>query len=673
MNSPGVYIKEVSLFPPSVAEVETAIPAFIGYTEKNGVQEGDVDVREVGFLHEFEEYFGGPPPISPTVSLDSHNNVTDVDLGEQRFLLYDSLRLFFDNGGGKCFIVSVGTYNAKSFTIGDIIAGLNKLEKEDEPTLILAPDAVRFSADDFYGKFQQQALIQCNRLQDRFLICDLLSTPEGFSKDVDTFRQGIGINYLKYGAAYVPWLKTNFSKKVLFRNITLQRSRSNAPLELNNLTTDPDIRNFIDTGLKAAIKAVDDINESVIKSNITGKNTTLINQFNSLIDTYEANEPYAESADEQTLQQGLGNIYAFLIDVLHGMVTNVLTSVTPSATNPLHEKFTLQIDLETIIRNTNLAEEMRQLICHSNAFNAAYNDIEIPIIDQSSSNFTSTICAFNNLIEPDIEVNATNTGISNQYADADADLNDRGNLAKNAAIDAFVSIDSAVNALLAAALEYESKFDNSLAEIFGTYANILARINESLSELPPSGAIAGVYAATDRLRGVWKSPANISLASVVGPTVKIDSAEQDDLNVEVNAGKSINAIRAFTGRGTLVWGARTLAGNDNEWRYISVRRFFNMVEESVKKSTSWAVFEPNDANTWNKVKTMIENYLNQKWRDGALAGAKPDQAFYVKVGLGTTMTAQDILEGRMNVEIGMAVVRPAEFIILKFSHKLQEA
>ena len=160
---------------------------------------------------------------------------------------------------------------------------------------------------------------------------------------------------------------------------------------------------------------------------------------------------------------------------------------------------------------------------------------------------------------------------------------------------------------------------------------------------------------------------------MVKPTIKITSKDQQDLNVDTTTGKSINAIRTFTGKGLLVWGARTLAGNDNEWRYIPVRRFFNMVAESVKKSTCWAVFEPNDANTWIKVKSMIENYLVQKWREGALAGAKPDEAFFVKIGLGTTMTAQDILEGRMNVEIGMAVVRPAEFIILKFYHKMQQS
>jgi hypothetical protein len=116
-----------------------------------------------------------------------------------------------------------------------------------------------------------------------------------------------------------------------------------------------------------------------------------------------------------------------------------------------------------------------------------------------------------------------------------------------------------------------------------------------------------------------------------------------------------------------------LAGNDNEWRYVPVRRFFNMVEESVKKSTSWAVFEPNDAGLWNRVKSMITNYLIQKWREGALAGAVPDDAFFVKIGLGQTMTAQDILEGRLIVEIGLAVVRPAEFIILRSSHKMQQS
>lgn len=192
-------------------------------------------------------------------------------------------------------------------------------------------------------------------------------------------------------------------------------------------------------------------------------------------------------------------------------------------------------------------------------------------------------------------------------------------------------------------------------------------------DLPPSPFVAGIYARVDSSRGVWKAPANVSVSAIVKPLVKISDEDQMNYNVDPTSGRSVNAIRSFTGKGTLVWGARTLAGNDNEWRYVSVRRFFNMAEESIKKATAQFVFEPNDANTWVKVRAMIENFLTLQWRAGALAGAKPEQAFYVNVGLGTTMTAQDILEGRMIVEIGMAVVRPAEFIILQFSHKMQES
>ncbi len=205
------------------------------------------------------------------------------------------------------------------------------------------------------------------------------------------------------------------------------------------------------------------------------------------------------------------------------------------------------------------------------------------------------------------------------------------------------------------------------------YRSIIAETNKLYIDIAPSGAVAGIYARVDSQRGVWKAPANVDVRSVIGPTNKVTHEQQGSLNVDASSGKSINVIRTFTGKGTLVWGARTLAGNDNEWRYVPVRRLYIFIEESTKKATEFVVFESNDANTWLRVKTMIENFLSKLWRDGALAGAKPEDAFFVKVGLGQTMTSLDILEGRMNVEIGLAAVRPAEFIILKFSHKLQES
>jgi len=207
----------------------------------------------------------------------------------------------------------------------------------------------------------------------------------------------------------------------------------------------------------------------------------------------------------------------------------------------------------------------------------------------------------------------------------------------------------------------------------GLFRQIRARINEYYVTLPPSPAMAGIYARVDAERGVWKAPANVGLRSVIAPTIRITNADQENLNVDPGSGKSVNAIRAFAGKGILVWGARTLAGNDNEWRYVPVRRLYIFVEESVKKATEFVVFEPNDAKTWVRVKAMIENFLTGLWREGALAGASPKEAFFVHVGLGQTMTADDILNGIMNIEIGMAAVRPAEFIILKFSHKLQES
>jgi hypothetical protein len=213
-----------------------------------------------------------------------------------------------------------------------------------------------------------------------------------------------------------------------------------------------------------------------------------------------------------------------------------------------------------------------------------------------------------------------------------------------------------------------------LATLEATENAIFAMAKASIADLPcilpPSAAMAGVYATVDINRGVWKAPANVNVAAVTEPTIPVSDTEQDQMNVDLAGGKSVNAIRSFPGDGALVWGARTLAGNDNEWRYISVRRFFIFVEASVTKATTQFVFEPNDANTWIRVQGMIETFLTTLWRQGALQGVKLQDAFYVAVGLGKTMTALDILEGRMIVEIGMAPVRPAEFIILRFSQKM---
>ncbi len=466
-KTPGVYIEEISKLPASVAGVETAIPAFIGYTER-ATENGDdakllFKATRIGSLLEYEEIFGGPnnEDISITVAdtLDTDNVITSRQItatlaSPSNYKMYYQLQMYFNNGGGPCYIQSVGDYTdaveAPADNSTGITKGIQDLEKVDEPTLLVFPDANSLSTVDAYGAVISASLAHCAKLQDRFTISDVFGT------DINAFRTAIGSDNMKYGAAYYPALKT--------------------------------VLNY-------------GFNESTVD-----------------VDTHTENGAAAT------------------IDNVAGDTLSDLSASHPSL-----------------------------------------------------------------------------------------------------------------------------------------YRSILEEIKKIYVELAPCGTIAGIYARVDRERGVWKAPANVGVRSVVGPVIKITHEEQKSLNVDASSGKSINAIRVFAGKGTLVWGARTLAGNDNEWRYVPVRRLYIYIEESVKKATEFVVFEPNNANTWLRAKTMIENFLSTLWRDGALAGAKTDDAYYVKVGLGETMTSQDILEGRMNIEIGLAAVRPAEFIILKFSHKLQES
>jgi phage tail sheath protein FI len=190
--------------------------------------------------------------------------------------------------------------------------------------------------------------------------------------------------------------------------------------------------------------------------------------------------------------------------------------------------------------------------------------------------------------------------------------------------------------------------------------------------VPPSAAVAGIWASVDAQRGVWKAPANVALAAGLEPAYPINTHEQEGMNAPAD-GFAINAIRAFPGKGVLIWGARTLDGNSADWRYVSVRRTMIMIEQSAKLGVRSYVFEPNDANTWVTVKSMLGNFLFNLWKQGALAGAKPEEAFSIQCGLGSTMTGEDILEGRLRVTILAALLKPAEFMIITFQQQMQAA
>ena len=217
-----------------------------------------------------------------------------------------------------------------------------------------------------------------------------------------------------------------------------------------------------------------------------------------------------------------------------------------------------------------------------------------------------------------------------------------------------------------------SKNHNRLRVISRTYLEINKHMLEHASVLPPSGGIAGVYTKVDSQEGVWKAPANVSITSVPSLTFDITNEMQEGLNVDIS-GKSINAIRMFPGMGVLVWGARTLDGNSLDWRYIPVRRTITMLEKSCKLAVKAYVFAPNIANTWVAIQSMISNFLTNIWKQGGLAGSTPEDAFSVSVGLGSTMTPEDISEGILRVQIKVALVRPTEFIILQFEQQMAKS
>jgi len=574
-KTPGVYVEEISTLPPSVAGVATAIPAFFGYTEKG--TDKVATVKRINTMLEYNQHFGGAPVSAytietqqdPNITLEPKDPKTDVQVikkitreAEKGFLLYYAVSHYFKNGGGSCYIISVGNYDS-TIAPEDFDRGMAALEKEDEPTLIVLTDGVKLPPADYYT-LCQSALALCQKLGDRFSILDVLAG----DTDAKSFREKIGTKDLKYGAAYYPNLQTTL-------NYHYDASKCKIMPE-QSLVGPPDTEEVEEP----ATVWSKDFGEDGIVVTFTG-DAEVAPQVQITLGDENTDEAFTVEEEELKIENVKGKTGAMIV----------------AAWTPQADKGGFSIE----INGTGAGEV------------AGTGSSKVALVEATPIEVVTSEAAANETL---------------------------------------ASIESTKTAL---------------------YNQIKSELASERVVLPPSAAMAGIYATIDRERGVWKAPANVSVSAVIGPTVKITHGAQENLNVDPQAGKSINAIRSFAGKGTLVWGARTLAGNDNEWRYINVRRLFNMIEESTRKATSFAVFEGNDATTWLKVKGMIEGFLYGLWEQGALAGPTPDSAYFVQVGLGNTMTQQDVLEGRMIVEIGVAAVRPAEFIILKFMHKLQEA
>jgi len=599
-KTPGVYLEEISKLPPSVASVETAIPCFYGVTEKateNTTDDLRNTAKKINSLADFELYFGNADVASAEVTVKL-NVPSEAKLSSASSNnLYYSVKHYFDNGGGPCYIHSLGDLKRTGVDVNSYKNELAKLDLVDEVTLIVLPDIGGLNNSDQSYDVYNSALQKASALKDKFVIIDVNTKLSGTKPDAEASKKALrdtisnNLDAIKYGAAYFPNLQTTYSYDFNTANIKMIFAQD-----------------VIDSNTAAGL--LNNINYNTAKE---------IFSVNSMIDFL--NDDYFKNISTETFTNKINEI---------GSKRNLVLSNFSAA------------DQQTLIDNVKKVTDQIQI--QADAAKAAA---------QTKFDFTDTAAN-----EKATLLKQLQDKVLSSYGGLDAAI--KTNLKDN------MSVDDADYAKLSTT--FLSKINSFFNSIFET------KLKEAFLSipviLPPSPAIAGVYASVDRNRGVWKAPANVSLNAVKKPEVMLSDLDQEDFNVDAENGKSINLIRQFVGRGNLVWGARTLAGNNNEWRYVNVRRFFNMVEESCENATRQFVFEPNDANTWVKVKGMIDNYLTNLWRVGALQGAKPEHAFYTAVGLNQTMTQDDILNGLLIVEIGLAVVRPAEFIILRFSHKL---
>ena len=755
-KTPGVNIREIDAFPSSLAAPSTCVPAFIGCTQKQPDSADDPTL--VTSLLQYVSLFGTSPIEPITVTVDKNAQVpiqaclTDEKLKQ---IMYYNLQLFFNNGGGECYVVSLRTkQDSVVQTVTVYENAINSLEKKPDITLLVLTDAGYYLSDNAARKdVYSYALKHCDKMQNRFTLFDA-----DYGNDGANFRESVGTENLQYGAAYTPCLDTSITPQIA---------------GADNET--PDIIVF-----GAMQKLITDQFEVTYSGEFSVENSDQQNAFFAVVLNKEINKPVF-SIDDNTLtittstksciRQVIrdwndwdGDKGGFILEQIPTEISNPTTSsnnVSPISKTPFsrlsnymvsqyslnvfftgsaqaapkvefkknitkeakttvtvqHEKLTISykkgaknIDILTaakdvdlhLFRLTTSADDVNieedgvgvfpletvqcYVGCHEGLkfkhTNTVQKNLTVEIktntvktqvkaaepIKLKSQNSTPEITFI--VEESKLTITCDSDVLASEISKAWIDHQKKGGFEMSG------DDETPITPVHELPL-FKSTNSTSLQDIndYNTqdYNQITAAIDTQVkvSNFPASGAIAGIYNKVDAQRGVWQSPANIALNSVIAPSISISAAEQENLNVDASTGKSINAIRPFLGKGTLVWGARTLDGNSNDWRYVSVRRLISYIENTLTIGLQNFVFESNNAMTWLKVRAMIEPFLEDLWQQGALVGSKMDDAFYVNVGLGTTMTPQDILQGRMNISLGLAAVRPAEFIVLNVTQLQQ--
>ena len=751
--TPGVYIEEKSAFPNSAVPVATAVPAFIGYTEKAILNKKDITnvPTRISSFGEYQLYFGGGP--TSTYSLDpdpNPNKIYALKPKDGRFLLFNCLKMFFANGGSDCYIVSIGDYES---TISpdhfdnelppeeeggeQRVIGIRALLKEAEPTMLVIPDAVLLEQADCYS-LQQKMLLHCGvDMRNRVAILDIYNgfkkrTPDS-SDVVTSFREGVGSNHLQWGTAYYPWVHTTITsaESLDFTNIDkesndnlinilsadveaaikggiLEAKRGSAMLEafakirLYNSpilsTTDAEAAKRTTEGDVNIAKGQEDAAASALTtaktpSDIADKKKELeekkaahsmakVKDEIAAVAVLVAKKAEAEQAfdakkeeisnktqilREQTEKKITTGRDAAAAGALIGEIKTLIEALVPLVKTETEAKVA-DPKVEATITAASDAVKAQEKSIKDKAQTVPLSPADIDELIALVTSAAATAPPPNAANDVTAKVKAL-TEKATIVLVAQEDIN----TLKSALPELEAAAKAAAKALENIINDGEIKTHHqTLLAVSPLYKSIMASLREQINLLPPSAGMAGVYSMVDNSVGVFQSPANVSMGTVIRPAVNLTNDEQEDLNMPLN-GKAVNAIRTFPGKGVLVWGARTLDGNSQDWRYVSVRRTVIFIEQSIKYAAEPYVFAPNTATTWSNMKAMLTNFLVNVWQQGALAGATPEDAFSINIGLGETMTPVDILDGMLRITVKIAVTRPAEFIVITFEQQMQKS
>lgn len=620
-TTPGVYINELSAFPSSVVGVATAVPIFIGYTETaidpSSKEAMYLQSIPISSMEDYISWFGNgytpigavePQPTAPAPEPEPEPEAASVSTPAQPPAPVAVPTMAFD------FQAQSSTGSA--IDIGNYVVG----------TSVSASGAVAFAPP--FNLFQAMQLFFANGGSDCFVISvgNYWGNKDNTSPTSAAAPGPVSKDDLLAGLAVAQEVRGATMLVTPDACMLFSSSTSNAVTTYGYDTYAPVAVGMIDqAGTLQDRMAILDMPGALLPDNRTfAAMEQTANAFYAAIAPSAANFSYGACygpAIATALLSPTDVTYANLkgTEASTMLMNNLLTTQALSLFPPTEDDTT-----------TTYSAQFVDVAAHIAAAFPVASDSVTALADTVPANTTGTTLAAPNLL---VSMPSPKSGVPSSDADVTAlDQYLRGTL-----------------------------------PLLGQALNILV---DKLNVAPPSGAIAGIWARTDAQQGVWNAPANVAIAGAVEPLVQLTDAQQGDFNVPIN-GNAIDILRAFPNRGTVVWGARTLDGNDLEYRYIQVRRTLIYIQQSIQNALGTFAFAPNDGNTWMTVHSTISGFLTQLWQAGGLMGAKASEAFTVNCGLGTTMTAQDVIDGVMNVHVSVQIIHPAEFITLSFVQTMQ--